>query len=168
MNPLAILGLVASLTTDSTQPLQSPANAFAPVGCPYTINFPLPPVITETDGPDGSSDSAADIVVDGYRLAAVCIASSSTGSKQIEDADPKIVHDKIAVLVEALGIRGADIDTSTIPGCYDVQGDLQQQPQPYRVLARYCERASSTFIAEEIFPIGEQPPDTFLSALQAK
>ena len=115
---------------------------------------------------------AADIVHDGVRFSAICIETLDAPL-----SSPPVLADHHATtpierMAEALGVQGAALRPleQLGPDCKEVEGALAAENGAYRIAAKICLSATSTFIAETVYPSEGQYPvvRTFMDSVRAK
>jgi hypothetical protein len=127
---------------------------FAPAFCPYAVQFPDAITATAAQAGDGSKIAAVEQVIGGMRLSAFCAVSADPVSDTV--LDPVERGLRIRALVNSLQIGDAAINDVGLsaPDCSEVHGTMLVNTISYKIVARLCMRADSTFIAEAIFAQG--------------
>jgi hypothetical protein len=134
------------------------------------VAFPGQPALSQSTAADGGTDVAADLVRGGVRFSAACLAG--TPGQPSAPPAPADAASRLKQMTRALGVQDAAIHP--LPklgtGCADVEGKLGDNVQSYRIEARICIAANSTFIAEAIAHAGTTDPDIrkFLDSLTTK
>jgi hypothetical protein len=173
MSWLGYVGLSTVLALPAAVPHQAaPSNlVFAPSQCAYSVAFLGPPALSQSTAADGGTDIAADLVRAGVRYSAACL-TAALGQSAATALTPADAAARLAQMARALGVQDAAIHPLPLlgAGCAAVEGKLGDNVQPYRIEARICIAANTTFIAETIAHAGTTDTDTrkFLDSLTAK
>ncbi|HUO93163.1 MAG TPA: hypothetical protein VMU22_09590 [Rhizomicrobium sp.] len=145
-----IAGLLALVAAPAETGAISPPSVFAPSLCSYAVSFPWQPTISQSTATDGGKSVAADLVQGSVRYSAACIADApGRGGKPLR---PAAAAARMTEMAHALGVQHAEIRPlpKLGPACGQVDGQLGDGAQPYRIIARICIGATATFIAETV------------------
>ncbi len=148
------------------QDAPAPVTVFAPPSCAYSVTFPASTSVAEATTDQGLVLSA-DMVRNGVRFASACIGSAG-GSTDQARSDAKT---RIAEMAKSLGVQGAILALDRLGSdCGEVAGALGSANGAYRIDAKICVGAASTFIAEAIYPAAGQDPaiQRFLSSVKTR
>jgi hypothetical protein len=140
----------STLSFASSSAAAPDAALFAPPFCPYAVQFPSAIADTGAPAADGSKIAAVEQVVGGTRLSAFCAAPAVPSPAALAPAERQA---RIRALVNDLQISEPSInDAAPVgPDCSEVRGTMLVNAISYRIVARLCMQADSTFIAEAIF-----------------
>jgi hypothetical protein len=164
------LSAVLALPAAASHAVAPPVPVFAPSQCVYSVAFPGQPALSQSTAADGGTDVAADLVRGGVRFSAACLAGMP--GHPAAPLAPADAAARLTQMARALGVQDAAIHP--LPklgaGCADVEGKLGDNVQSYRIEARICIAANTTFIAETIAHAGTTDPDIrkFLDSLTTK
>ncbi|HTV30866.1 MAG TPA: hypothetical protein VMF32_24220, partial [Xanthobacteraceae bacterium] len=170
MSCLGYAGLSAALalSAGAAPGADPPSAAFAPSQCAYSVSFPAQPSISQSTTSDGGKNVAADLVRNGVRLSAACLAAPAGWPTTALAPGDVAAH--MAQMARALGVQNAQIHSlpKLSAGCGEIEGTLGEKAQPYRIEARICIAANATFIAETIARTDDATTRIFLDSLAPK
>jgi hypothetical protein len=156
---LPILLIFTALAAPAGSPPVAAADPlrFGQTYCPYTVEFPAAPSQTETPSPDGSKFVAAELLLQGVRLSAFCAADAPQPVSQNATPQPApSANDRaarIASMISMMGISNYAIADAgpAAPDCSEVEGTIDANGTPYRIVSALCFETATTFIAEAVF-----------------
>ena len=167
MSWLGYAGLTAVLALP-VPPAAAPALVFAPSQCAYAVSFPWQPTVSQSTASDGGTNAAADLVHDGVRFSAACLAAAP--GQATTPLPPADAAARMTQMTRALGVQAATV--KPLPklgaGCGAIEGMLGDKTQPYKIEARICIAANATFIAETIAHADDATARKFLDSLAPK
>ena len=166
---VSFIGLTAILTMSAAPDL---GTVFAPPSCAYAVSFPLPPDVRKKKDEWGHRAWAADLVHDGVRFSAICIETLDAPLRAPPVLTGRNATTPIERIARALGVQGAAPRPlgQLGPDCKEVEGALAAENSAYRISAKICLSATSTFIAETVYPSESQYRivQTFMDSVRAK